>query len=150
MFFCPVPFFVFIFIFFLKNYFCSRQVNLSYITDNITTTTGSSRPSDPEQNWSSHTKCLDGLHIMLSLNFLSFFNETIKSSLSTSYTSGFPRPPDLHPWPAQSPLQTCCELLNICFNQLLCNVLFGLYNCNELFINIYRCTFQWKFTLKYL
>ena len=38
--------------------------------------------------------------------------------------------------PVQSPLQTCCEILHICFNQLLCNVLFGLYNCDELFINI--------------
>lgn len=42
------------------------------------------------------------------------------------------RPASLFP----SPLQTCCEILPICFNPLLCNLLFGLYNGNELFINI--------------
>lgn len=42
--------------------------------------------------------------------------------------------------PVQSPQHTFCEILHICFNQLLCNVLFGMYNC-ELFINIYCCKF---------
>lgn len=86
--------------------------------------------------------------------FLPLSHWTFKSQepvpTSSSYSSNLPKPPDLPASPVQSPLQTCCEILHIFFNQMLCNVLFGLYNCDELFINIYCCKFWWKFTLKYL